>query len=278
MKVFKPKSFACEKCGCISTRKSGQKVLCEKCNADKIREYKHTWYMKNRHKSGISKRITDETGNRYGRLTVVEYIGINKYREAIFKCKCDCGNEVSVRGSALRGGRTRSCGCLQKDKARSNILNYNQSEKYVAPTNKKHGGANSKLYKVWCGIKARCYQKGNDHYDLYGGRGIYMCDEWKNDFAPFRDWAEKNGYSDNLTIDRVDVNGNYSPDNCRWITQKGQVRNRRVTLFYEHDGVSKPFAEWCEEYGVPYKTAWWKYRKGRSFEEIFDKQKGVWEE
>ncbi len=269
MKVFKTEMCACENGGATFSRKSKQKRLCDNCNAIKIKQYKHDLYMSKHPKAAFSKRVIDETGKRYGRLSVLEYVGNNKNGAALFKCKCDCGKEITVTGAKLRNGTTKSCGCYCKDKARERLLIFNKSDKYVQPTHFIHGGKRSRLYRTWCNMKSRCSNPHRDHYDCYGGRGITVCDEWINDFAAFRAWALDNGYSDDKTIDRIDVSKGYSPDNCRWSAQKEQCRNRRNTLFYKHNGVRKPFIEWCEQFGVNYKLAHARYKKGYAFEQIF---------
>lgn len=220
----------------------------------------------------MAKRFIDETGNKYCRLTVLEHVGRNKNNAAIFLCKCLCGNEIITTGANLRNGTTRSCGCLQKEIAKKNVIAFNNSDRYIAPSHLKHGMHDSRIYKTWCLIKQRCYNKNRDHAERYIGRGIDMCDEWRESFDSFCKWALSNGYSDDLFIDRIDNDSGYYPDNCRWATRSQQMRNREVTLYYEHNGERKPFIEWCEQFGVAYKTAWQRYRKGYGFYKIFGLQ------
>ena len=118
----------------------------------------------------------------------------------------------------------------------------------------KHGGRKTRLYDIWHGIKARCYNPNNRAYKRYGGRGITMCDEWRDSFAAFRDWAVANGYSDQLTCDRKDTNGSYTPDNCRWVTPKTQANNRRDNRLLTHDGQTHTISEWAELTGINKKT------------------------
>ena len=170
--------------------------------------------------------MKDIRGLKFNRLTAIECVGTNKNREKMWKCKCDCGNTSFVRFSALSHGLTKSCGCLQRENAKK--------------ANTKHGLSNTRIYKIWEDMKNRCYQKSYHAYKHYGGRGISICEEWAESFQTFYDWAKTHGYKDDLSIDRIDVNGNYSPNNCRWATQKTQIQNRRTKkeIYYEQDSES----------------------------------------
>lgn len=152
----------------------------------------------------------DLTNKRFGRLLVLEYVGDCKWR-----CLCDCGNEKFVCGSDLRLGKTQSCGCLQRER--------------TSKANTRHKMRGTRLHNIWLGMKQRCYYKKHVRFERYGGRGIIVCDEWKNDFLKFYEWAMSNGYSDNLTLDRIDNDGNYEPSNCRWVTPKEQFENQHVS-------------------------------------------------
>lgn len=156
-------------------------------------------------------KLIDLTGQKFGRLTVVERHGV-KDGHAAWLCKCDCGNTTVVNGRNLRNGRTTSCGCYHKE-----IL-INRS--------KTHGMSKTRLYRIWHNMKNRCFYTKDKHFNDYGGRGITVCDEWKNDFESFKKWSLSNGYSDELTIDRINNDGNYEPSNCRWVTMKEQCKNR----------------------------------------------------
>lgn len=202
-------------------------------------------------------------GERYGRLTVIKFAGHSgKNRGALWLCRCDCGTETLSRGTDLRSGKKKSCGCLQREIAKATVEKYIHSPEFKLPDNTKHGLHDTRLFSIWCCMKVRCYNKNSTHYKYYGGKGVTICSEWLNDFKAFYDWAMSNGYKDCLTIDRIDNNGNYCPGNCRWITHNEQILNRSNTVYVEYNGERKPLAVWCRMYGVNYKTAHAKYRKG----------------
>lgn len=190
----------------------------------------------------------DLQGRRFGKLVVLKEdgrIGSN----VAWICRCDCGNEVRVRSSSLLSGNTTTCGCGRIEA----ITTHNQT--------------GTRLFNVWRNIKERCENKNYKTYPHYGGRGIRLCDEW-HDFEVFERWAKTHGYGQGLTIDRIDVNGNYEPSNCRWVTPKQQARNRRKTVFLEHNGEKRSLAEWAEVLGEKFTTLQWRYYNGWSAEEI----------
>jgi hypothetical protein len=184
----------------------------------------------------------DLTGQRFGRLTVLkrtdDYISPSGNRLVQWLCRCDCGSEKITTSASLKRGTAQSCGCLHKEKWYSIIT--------------KHGKADSRLYRVWKGIITRCCNNTNHAYEHYGARGITVCSEWKNDFQVFYDWAMANGYSDNLTIDRIDNNGDYTPKNCRWVTFTTQANNKRNNHYLTCNGKTMTMAEWAREIGIPY--------------------------
>lgn len=176
-----------------------------------------------------SKIKNDLTGRRFGKLLVLErsedIIKPDGKPIIQYKCVCDCGNETIVRYSSLVGNRTVSCGCYHKEQ--------------LGRMRRTHGLSHKeRLYSLWLNMKDRCYNPNNNHYASYGGRGIKICDEWLNDYMSFRTWCLENGYEEeirpsgrnNLTIDRIDVNGNYEPNNCRFISNKENCLNKRDTL------------------------------------------------
>ena len=155
-------------------------------------------------------------------------------------CKCDCGTEKIIQGDCLLKGHTKSCGCL-----RASLLPI---------LGLKHGLGKTRLHSIWLDMRRRCYKKNRKSYKDYGGRGITICDEWKDDFLSFYIWSINNGYEDNLTIDRIDVDGNYEPNNCRWITKKEQNRNTRTNIKITYNNQTKSLSEWAEILKINYNT------------------------
>lgn len=187
-------------------------------------------------------RVLDLTGKKFGRLTVLKYTDKRAGSNVIWECVCDCGNLHNVAGKVLTSGGTRSCGCYKRDRAIETNLTHGMSR----------GNKVTRIYKCWSGIIDRCNPRTDSKN--YSNRGIDVCDEWK-DFTTFMDWSYENGYTDKLTIDRIDNDGNYSPSNCRWVDMKIQGRNRRTNREITIDGVTKCVTEWCEVYGIHYETA-----------------------
>ena len=185
-------------------------------------------------------RVKDITGQRFGRLQVVKIVGKDKRHNLLYECICDCGNTTVTNGTLLRAGKTRSCGCLAKN-------NFDRTT---------HGLSHTPLYGVWRTMKTRCYDRNSNHYKNYGARGIVICDEWKNNFKAFYDWSMANGYAKGLTIDRMNVDGNYEPENCRWVTQREQCNNKTTNRYITYKGQTKTIHEFADEYGIKYTTLW----------------------
>lgn len=185
-------------------------------------------------------------GKKFGRLTVVEeYTQRGTSGRIIYKCRCDCGNEADVSGAHLRTGHTRSCGCSRRDHI-------------------KHGQAYTRLYHIYHKMKARCYYKHDARYSRYGGRGITLCDEWLNDFMNFYNWAMNNGYSDELSIDRINNNNNYGPSNCRWATNEEQQNNKSNCVYITYDERTQTMSQWSRELNIPYITIKKRHARGYS--------------
>ena len=174
-------------------------------------------------------------GRRFGRLVVVAESPERKHGRKTWICRCDCGNETAVIDTSL-GKATNSCGCLRRERA--------------AGLNLKHGMHKDRLYRIWGNMRGRCCNPKHKSFVHYGNRGIEVCTEWDSDFKSFADWALSNGYADDLTIDRIDVNGNYEPSNCRWATMKEQQNNRTDSHFVTYNGETKTITEWANCLGV----------------------------
>lgn len=194
--------------------------------------------------------LKDISGIKFGRLTAVCIHHLGK-QGCYWKCKCDCGNEAVVRSSSLLSGDTKSCGCL-----RSEIL-----------IHKTHGMTNTRLYRIWSGMKDRCMNPNSKYKKRYHDRGITICQEWLDDFMNFYNWAMANGYSDALTLDRIDNNKNYSPDNCRWATYKEQANNKDNNVFLLFNDEMKTISEWGEELGIKDGTIRARLNRGWSVED-----------
>lgn len=202
-------------------------------------------------------------GQVFGKLRVIRkdsdfYFPSGSHSEK-YLCECECGNLVVVGRKNLLSGNSKSCGCQRLDASVRRLTT--------------HGGKHSRLYNIWCAMKDRCYRSSNHVYKDYGGRGIYVCEEWKSDFSNFRDWAMNNGYNDHLTIDRIDVNGIYEPSNCRWADMNVQANNRRNSIRIEYNGECHSIPEWSKITGISYDTIHGRYSAGMSVEDILSPHK-----
>ena len=194
-------------------------------------------------------------GQRFGRLVVLEdtKIMVPNRTQTYQKCLCDCGNIVIVPKSYLKSEHTRSCGC------------------WVKEMHTTHGLSQSRIYKVYSGMKKRCYDKNHKLYNRYGGRGITICDEWLNDFMAFYNWSMANGYQDDLTIDRIDNNKGYSPDNCRWVTMLEQAQNTSKNVNITYKGKTQTISAWSRETGIPQNTISRRFRVFDNLDIVFYK-------
>lgn len=201
-------------------------------------------------------RFKDITGQKFGRLTVLYKLNNYHKKGVWWLCVCDCGNLTKVRGNRLRSLEIKSCGCYRNER--------------IIEVNTKHGKYGTRLYRVWNNMKDRCYNEQYHNYPNYGGRGIAVCSEWRNDFQAFYKWAVDNGYRDNLTIDRTNVDGNYEPSNCRWVTMKQQNRNKTNNNYITINGITHCLSEWCEIYNINYKRVWDRLKKGWTVERALE--------
>ncbi len=180
-------------------------------------------------------KLRDLTGQKFGKLTVIERDGSTAYNKALWRCRCDCGNETFVVGSHLISGNTRSCGCSIKERA--------------IERNGIHLHSGTRLYNIWKNMRQRCNNENVPCYRFYGGKGVSVCAEWEN-YTNFEKWAFSNGYQDDLTIDRIDGDGNYEPNNCRWVTMVMQSRNTSRNRIIEYNGETHCLAEWADILGI----------------------------
>lgn len=197
----------------------------------------------------------DLSGQRFGRWLVLEQaeseIRSDNRRIRKWLCVCDCGTTRAVREQSLKSGRSKSCGCYHSD---------------IMPAvgrdaNTTHGMSDSRIYRIYKHMRNRCENQNDISYCNYGARGISVCDEWKT-FEPFYKWAMQSGYKDSLSIDRIDVNSGYSPENCRWSDATEQAINRRSTRLYQYNGESHCISEWASLYNMNYKKLWKRLHNG----------------
>lgn len=193
---------------------------------------------------------------KYGRWVVIsraeDHITSKGYHHVMWNCECECGIKKVVRGKSLTSGISKSCGCLQRE--------------LVGSRKRTHGGFGTRLYAIWDSMRQRCTNPNSQAYHNYGGRGIKICSDW-DDFSVFRDWAYSKGYDEtaprgDFTLDRIDVNGDYSPSNCRFSNMRDQTNNRRETLLAEFEGKQYPLTVISEITGIKYCTLWRRLKRG----------------
>lgn len=204
----------------------------------------------------------DLTGKVFGRLTVLraaEQRSKQGYIQWVCQCNCRDKTIIVVPSYKLKYGHTRSCGCLQRD----TVIQMNRDREKNPAADR-----DTRLYRVWRGIRARTSYESQLSYKNYGGRGISICDEWHDDFSAFRNWALANGYSDDLTIDRLDIDGDYTPDNCRWATRKEQNNNQRSNIRLSFDGETHTASQWAEIMGITKDCIYKRIRRGYTIEAI----------
>lgn len=207
---------------------------------------------------GIPYNFEDLIGKRFGRLTVIKKAPKLKSNTTRWECKCDCGKIIQTTRTSLIKGESKSCGCLRKELSKKRLL------KIIT----KHNMSKARIYRIWQGIKERTSSCENIDKKYYYDKGITICNEWKNSFLSFYNWAIKNGYNENLTIDRINVNGNYEPNNCRWATIKEQNRNKTTTRYLTAYGKKLSMGEWHEILKIPFSTMVNRRLKGLSDAEI----------
>lgn len=179
----------------------------------------------------------DLSGQKFNNLIAIKQVGV-KANSVLYLCKCDCGKERIVKSWVLKCGRVKDCGCISQQSKRKHLSEHNWK--------RTHGHSRTRLYKCWSDMKSRCYNQNNKEYKNYGLRGISVCDEWIHSYEHFEQWALNSGYKENLTIDRVDVNDNYKPSNCRWVTPTEQTYNKRNTRKIFLNGIGKTASEWSK--------------------------------
>lgn len=243
-------------CGCLRSETLKKNRYC------KIAKEKPE---KRNHKQTIQRNCKpreDIAGQKFGRLTVIRYLDVTErtQKNRNWLCKCDCGNYTTANASILKNGTTRSCGCLSAERSK---------------LPRKHGMAKTRIWNIYQGMVRRCNDEHSHAYKDYGGRGIAICPEWLGDdgIKRFFEWSFKNGYKDDLEIDRIDVNGNYEPSNCRWATSKQQNRNRRDNIRIEYNGKTQSLPDWCDELSLEYNMIYLRYKRGWSAERMFTQPK-----
>ncbi len=200
---------------------------------------------------------------RFGRLQALRraepVVGRDGRKRSAWVCRCDCGSEITAITDNLVAGRTRSCGCLRNEESSKRL--------------RGHGMSDTRLYAIWNQMKQRCYNANTLYYENYGGRGITICEPWRENFIAFYDWAMQNGYQDGLTIDRINNDFGYCPDNCQWVDSVAQANNRRSNRRYEINGETHNVTEWANLRGVNPKLVFERLYAGWDIEGALDTHK-----
>ena len=201
----------------------------------------------------VEGRYKDYSGIKKNRLTFISFDHIHYTPKGkkvpYWLCKCDCGNEIVVSSKDAFGGHTKSCGCFQKEQA--------------SKAQKKHGESDTRLHLIWQNMRRRCYSQNNEKYNTYGQRGIEVCAEWKDNYIKFADWARSNGYKEDLTLERIDIDKGYEPSNCKWIGMSEQSRNKTVTHYHTIDGKTyQTMNDLADAFNLPVKTLYARYYRG----------------
>lgn len=200
------------------------------------------------------KEAKNLVGMKFGMLSVIsraeDNIGNDGKNVIMWNCVCECGNKTIVDGRSLKKGHTKSCGCLQGE-------HHNDSSHILGKT---------RLYRIWTNMKQRCYNPNNSNFKNYGAKGVTICEEWKNSYTKFKEWATNNGYNDTLTVDRINVNDNYYPENCRWISLREQENNKSVNHFITFNGETLTLAEWNRKLGFKRGVLEYRLKKGWDIE------------
>lgn len=202
----------------------------------------------------------DLTGQKFGRLTAVEPAPRQGNR-SMWKCICECGNAVTASVGDLRSGHSRSCGCLASEILTERNLTHGQTRRN--PGKRRI----PRIYNIWAGMKQRCTNPNVQRYPRYGGRGIRVCPEWADSFEAFQAWAMAAGYDDTKEIDRIDNDGDYTPENCRWVPHEAQQGNKENTVRITHAGQTHTLSEWAAITGLKSKTIWQRLQRGKTPEE-----------
>lgn len=210
-------------------------------------------------------KYKDISNQRFGKLVAQEYLGLKQIskdgrRASCWLCKCDCGNTTEVTYHNLISGHTKSCGCLHKE--------------VVSKNSYRHGDSRTILYRRYIGMKDRCYNQNATEYDQYGGRGIRVCDEWFNDYTSFKRWSLDNGFRKELSIDRINVNGNYEPKNCRWATTKEQAENRQNNHIVRYNGKEYILTRIASEHNICVNTFRYRLEMGWDADKIISYYEG----